>query len=100
MPYLSPPTLTRAEVQALLRATAQHLRDHLIFSLALATGLRVAEVLGALVRNEVRLQPPAPAGVRALGCSFPISHFGSGMAAWSFFPSPARAQGADRAVAR
>jgi len=46
MPYLSPPTLTRAEQEALLRATSAHARDHLIFSLALGTGLRLAEVVG------------------------------------------------------
>ncbi len=46
MPYLSPPTLTRPEQQAILRATARNPRDHLILSLALGTGLRLAEVVG------------------------------------------------------
>ena len=46
MPYLSPPTLTRAEQEALLRVSAQHPRDHLIFYLALGTGLRLAEIVG------------------------------------------------------
>lgn len=46
MPYLSPPTLTRAEQEALLRVSARHPRDHLIFSLALGTGLRLAEIVG------------------------------------------------------
>jgi len=46
MPYLSPPTLTRAEQEALLRATSAHPRDHLLFSLALGTGLRLAEIVG------------------------------------------------------
>ena len=46
MPYLSPPTLTRAEQEALLRVSASHPRDHLIFSLALGTGLRLAEIVG------------------------------------------------------
>ena len=46
MPYLSPTTLTAAEQKAILRATAQHPRDHLIFSLALGTGLRLGEIVG------------------------------------------------------
>ena len=43
MPYLSPPTLTREEQQALLQATAGHPRNHLIFLVALGTGLRLGE---------------------------------------------------------
>ena len=46
MPYLSPPTLTADEQKLILRATAQHPRDHLIISMALGTGLRVSELLG------------------------------------------------------
>ena len=46
MPYLSPPTLTAAEQKAILRFTAGNPRDHLIFSLALGTGLRLAELVG------------------------------------------------------
>jgi len=46
MPYLSPPTLTQDEQQLILRATAKHQRDHLIVSLALGTGLRLAELTG------------------------------------------------------
>jgi len=46
MPYLSPPTLTKSDQDALLSATSLHPRDHLIFSLALGTGLRLAEVVG------------------------------------------------------
>ncbi len=45
MPYLSPPTLTTGDQEALLDATAGHPRDHLIFSLALGTGLRLAEIV-------------------------------------------------------
>ena len=44
MPYLSPPTLTKAEHVVLLSASSS--RDHLIFSLALGTGLRLAELVG------------------------------------------------------
>jgi integrase len=46
MPHLSPQTLTTSEQQALLRVTASHTRDHLITSLALGTGLRLAEIVG------------------------------------------------------
>jgi len=46
MPYLSPPSLTKAEQQALLEASSSHPRDHLIFSLALGTGLRLSEIIG------------------------------------------------------
>jgi integrase len=46
MPHLSPPTLTRAEQARLLATTAPHARDHLIYSLALGTGLRLAEIVG------------------------------------------------------
>ena len=37
---LSPTTLTQAEQRLILRTTAKHPRDHLIYSLALGTGLR------------------------------------------------------------
>ena len=66
MPYLSPPTLTHAEQRAILRATARNPRDHLIYSLALGTGLRLAEIVGLNVgdvytpegrpRNRMRLR--------------------------------------------
>ncbi len=46
MPHLSPTTLTRDEQVAVLRATAGHPRDHLIVSMALGTGLRLAELVG------------------------------------------------------
>ena len=46
MPHLSPQTLTRGEQKAILRATARNHRDHLIYSLALGTGLRLAEIVG------------------------------------------------------
>jgi len=39
--HLSPQTLTQAEQRAILRATRRNLRDHLIYSLALGTGLGV-----------------------------------------------------------
>ncbi len=44
--YLSPPTLTADEQRLILRFTAANPRDHLIFSLALGTGLRLGEIVG------------------------------------------------------
>jgi site-specific recombinase XerC len=74
MPHLSPPTLTRAEQRAILRATAGNARDHLIYSLALGTGLRLAEIVGLNVgdvyttdgkpRNRVRLRAEIAKGGR------------------------------------
>jgi len=46
MPYLCPPTLTLAEQKAILRVTRDHPRDHAIISVALGTGLRLAEIVG------------------------------------------------------
>ena len=67
MPYLSPPTLTREETRALLAASRSHPRDHLVFSLALGTGLRLSELVGLDVgdlffpngapRTRVRVRP-------------------------------------------
>ena len=66
MPHLRPPTLTERELQAILAATSGNLRDHLIYSLALGTGLRLAEIVGLSVgdvnfpdgtpRNHVRIR--------------------------------------------
>jgi len=67
MPYLSPPTLTADEQALILRATAGNPRDHLIFSMALGTGLRLGELVGLNVgdvyapdgtpRVRVRVRP-------------------------------------------
>jgi integrase/recombinase XerC len=67
MPHLSPPTLTESEAQAILAATAGNPRDHVIYSLALGTGLRLAELVGLNVgdvyapdgtpRSRVRIRP-------------------------------------------
>ena len=46
MPHLSPTTLTTDEQRLILRATAGNVRDHTIVSLALGTGLRLAEIVG------------------------------------------------------
>ena len=74
MPHLSPQTLTRAEQRAILRATASNPREHLIYSLALGTGLRLAEIVGMNLgdvyttegrpRSRVRLRPEIAKGGR------------------------------------
>ena len=61
MPYLSPPTLTKAEQDALLSASSANPRDHLIFSLALGTGLRLAEIVGLNV-GDVYFPDGTPRG--------------------------------------
>jgi len=74
MPHLSPPTLTESEQRAILRATAGNVRDHVIYSLALGTGLRLAEIVGLNVgdvfaphgtpRSRVRIRPEIAKGGR------------------------------------
>ena len=59
MPYLSPPTLTRSEVESLLKTTARHRRDHLIIAIALGTGLRLGEIVGLNV-GDVYLPDGTP----------------------------------------
>jgi len=81
MPHVSPPTLTHGEQKAILRATRRNLRDHLIYSLALGTGLRLAEIVGLNVgdvytpdgkpRSRVRLRPEIAKGGRAGDCFLP-----------------------------
>ncbi len=83
MPHLSPQTLTLAEQRAILRATAGNLRDHLIYSLALGTGLRLAEIVGlnvgdvylpnAMPRTRIRLRPELVKGGRAADVFLPDS---------------------------
>jgi len=67
MSHLSPQTLTQAEQRVILRATRSNPRDHLIYSLALGTELRLAEIVGLDVggvytldgkpKNRIRLRP-------------------------------------------
>ena len=81
MPYLAPPTLTAAEQKAILRVTAINLRDHTIFSMALGTGLRLAELVGLNVgdvfaadgtpRVRVRIRPEIAKGGRAADVFLP-----------------------------
>src|SRR5256712_11953466 len=75
MPHLSPPTLTHADQRAILRAARRNPRDHLIYSLALGTGLRLAEIVGLDMgdvyttdgrpKNRVRLRPEIAKNGRA-----------------------------------
>jgi site-specific recombinase XerC len=75
MPHLSPQTLTQGEQRAILRATARNPRDHLIYSLALGTGLCLAEIVGLNVgdvygldgkpKNRIRLRPEIAKGGRS-----------------------------------
>ncbi len=76
MPYRAPETMTTAEQALLLEVTAAHPypRDHVLFSLALGTGLRLSELLGlnvghvsadgTSVRTRVRLDPATTKGRR------------------------------------
>ena len=59
MPHLSPTTLTQDEQKLILRVTAPHRRDHLIISIALGTGLRLAELVGLNV-GDVYTQDGTP----------------------------------------
>lgn len=81
VPHLSPTTLTTHEQRAVLRVTQANLRDHLIVSLALGTGLRLAEVVGLDVGNvfapggtprvRVRVPREIAKGGRARTCFSP-----------------------------
>src|SRR6266852_657628 len=74
MPHLSPQTLTHAEQRTILRETACNPRDHLIYSLALGTGLRLAEIVGLSVgdvyiddrtpRTRLKIRPEIAKGGR------------------------------------
>jgi integrase len=81
MPHLSPTTLTASEQLLILRATAGHLRDHLIISLALGTGLRLGEIVGLdvgdvygpddVVKVRVRVRREIAKGGRAADVFLP-----------------------------
>ena len=83
MPHLSPQTLTRREQRAILRATARNSRDHLIYSMALGTGLRLAELVGLNLgdlyfpdgkpRMRIRLRPEIAKGGRSSDVFLPDS---------------------------
>src|SRR5213593_3363219 len=75
MPHLSPPTLTKSETEAILAATVANPRDHAIYSIALGTGLRLAEIVGLNVgdvfapdgtpRSRVRIRAEIAKGGRS-----------------------------------
>ena len=81
MPYLAPQTMTREEQEDLLRASHGHPRDHLILSLALGTGLRLAEIVGLNVgdiyfpdgapRSRIRLRRETVKGGRSADVFLP-----------------------------
>ena len=81
MPHLSPTTLTTDEQRRILRATAGNVRDHTIISLALGTGLRLAEIVGLNVgdlfmpdgtpRIRVRIRAAIAKGGRAADVFLP-----------------------------
>src|SRR5262245_56843357 len=74
--FRAPETMTAAEQAALLRETAAHSapRDHVLYSMALGTGLRLRELLGLdvgdvspdgrVVRRRVVLDPATTKGGR------------------------------------
>ena len=94
MPYLSSPNLTRPEQDALLQATAGHPRDHLLFSLALGTGLRLSEITGLNVgdlftpqgqpRSRMRLRREIAKGGRAGDVFLPDALMPKLVRFWSF----------------
>ena len=81
VPHLSPTTLTIDEQRLILRATAGNVRDHTIISLALGTGLRLAEIVGLNVgdvfapdstpRVRVRVRAAIAKGGRAADVFLP-----------------------------
>ena len=81
MPHLSPTTLTSDEQSLILRVTQPNLRDHVIISLALGTGLRLAEIVGLDVgdvftldgtpRVRVRIRKEIAKGGRAADVFLP-----------------------------
>ena len=66
VPYLSPTTLTTDEQRLILRAIAGNVRDHTIISLALGTGLCLAEIVGLDVSDV--FAPDGTPRVRGLDC--------------------------------
>jgi site-specific recombinase XerC len=81
MPHLSPTTLTTNEQRVILLASAVNLRDHTFISLALGTGLRLAEIVGLDVgdvftsdgspRIRVRIRKEIAKGGRAADVFLP-----------------------------
>ena len=105
MPYLSPPTLTRPEQDSLLQATRPNPRDHLLFSLALGTGLRLSEITGLNVgdlftpqdqlRSRMRLRREIAKGGRAGDVFLPDALMPKLVRFWSFKVRSGEQLGAD-----
>ena len=51
MASLNPTTMTADEQALILRITQANIRDHAVFSLALGTGLRLAEIVGLVLEG-------------------------------------------------
>ncbi len=83
MAHLSPQTLTIGEQKKILKASSCNSRDHLIYSLALGTGLRLAEIVGLNVgdlylpdgkpRTRIQLRRELVKGGRAADVFLPDS---------------------------
>jgi len=94
MPHLSPPTLTHSEQKAILRMTARNPRDHLIYSLALGTGLRLAEIVGLNVgdvyikdtspRTRLKIRPAIAKGGRKGDVFLPDALMGKLRRFWAY----------------
>ena len=66
MPHRRPRSLSESEHKAILRAAVGNLRDHLVYSLALGTGLRLAEIDGLNVGDVFALDGMSRYGVTIL----------------------------------
>ena len=94
MTSLSPTTMTADEQALILRATASNLRDHVIFSVALGTGLRLAEIVeldvgdvygpGGVPKTRVRVRAAIAKGGRAADVFLPDRLVAKLQKFWSF----------------
>jgi integrase len=94
VPHLSPPTLAQSEQKAILRATICNPWDHLIYSLALGTGLRLAEIVGPDVgnvyiddrapRTRLRIRPEIAKGGRKGDVFLPDALMGKLRKFWGY----------------
>ena len=66
--FRAPETMTAAEQAALLRATAESPRDHVVCSMALGTGLHLSDLLGLNV-GDVNTRVDQATNYRAGSCA-------------------------------